>query len=417
MMDQGTAGQLLLCCLGVGADGREVPTLIQLSQDGWERLIQQATRHGVASFVYKRFISMGPCTNIPTWVMQRLREISLRTALQNLRLYHELSEVLRALQQEAIPVIVLKGAFLAEIVYGERWLRPMVDVDLLVRSADLSRVETKLLEAGFSPLKLPSLRVEYEAHHHLHPFMKSGELRIEVHSAIERPSIPFNIDTDELWKRAQPAIIGGVNALALSPEDLLLHLCLHASFTHKFRLGLRSVYDISETLRHYGDAIDWEQVSRRAGEWRIEKYVYLTLRLTQELMEVTVPEEALSLLRPNGFDPQVIVWARGQIFAEENADLSLPPNLAQLWGSKRLREKAALVLKRVFPSPEVMARMYPVSIDSNRIYLYYPTRWKDLLTEYGHLAWRLVRRDKTTMDKARQENQKTALRNWLASVT
>ena len=77
----------------------------------------------------------------------------------------------------------------------------------------------------------------------------------------------------------------------LSPEDLLLHLCLHASFTHRFRVGLRACWDILETVNHYGQAIDWDLVVRRAQAWGIGRYVYLTLRLVRDLLGAGDPAD------------------------------------------------------------------------------------------------------------------------------
>jgi hypothetical protein len=90
-------------------------------------------------------------------------------------------------------------------------------------------------------------------------------------------------------------------------------------------------------------------------------------------------------------------------------------NLAQLWGPKRVREKVALLLRIAVPSPKALAQMYPASLGSPRIYLYYPVLWRDLLRRNGRSAWRLLRRDKAARDLAEQENRRAALREWLAS--
>jgi hypothetical protein len=222
------------------------------------------------------------------------------------------------------------------------------------------------------------------------------------------------IPVEDLLRRARPTIAGG-GTLGLCSEDLLLHLCLHVSLGHQFGLGLRPFCDISETIRSYGDEIDWTQVRHRACQWAARKYVYLTLRLARDLVDAAVPEELLDALRPEGFDPQVIAWARAQIFADKRQIPSMPSNLAQLGAPKRLREKAALVLRSAFPSPGVMAQTYPAPPDSKRIYLYYPVRWRDLLRRYGRSAWRLLHRDEAMMVLAERELQKTALMEWLAS--
>jgi len=202
----------------------------------------------------------------------------------------------------------------------------------------------------------------------------------------------------------------------LSPEDLILHLCLHGSLHHKFRFGLKPFCDIAETIRHYWDEMDWEQVQLRAHQWGVSKCVYLTLYLARELLKAAVPDEVLEALKPDGFNLQVAAWAREQIFADESDSPSLSPNLAQFWGPRRLQDKAILLLKSVFPSPEVMAKMYPAPPDSPRIYLYYPVRLKDLLLRHGRATWQMLRRDEEMMALVERENRKTALSDWLASA-
>ena len=413
-MSQIADGELLLSCLGLGTDGRRAEWGEQLSNREWGSVIRQSARHGVTALLYERLKTFSLSTNIPALVMQELREIALQGAIRNLGLWSELSRVLRPLQAHGIPVIVLKGAHLAEVVYGNRALRPMVDVDILVRKRDLSRVEAHLVEMGYGRPEHPTITVDPAKHHHLPRLTKPGGCTIEVHWAIERLGTPFIIEADELWGRARPAVIAGVHALVLSPVDLVLHLCLHTSFGHKFVFGLRSFWDIAETIRYYRDEIDWEQVQSRACQWRIGKYVYLTLRLARDLVKAAVPDEVLSSLQPDGFDPQVTAWARTQIFSDEWADPHISPNVARMWGLKKLQEKAALFLKIALPRRELMARLHPVPVDSRRIYLYYPVRWQYLLRQYARAAWGLMRHDQAMGAVAERENQRTALREWLA---
>ncbi|MBM3166611.1 MAG: nucleotidyltransferase family protein [Chloroflexi bacterium] len=415
-MDQRTAGELLLYCLGMGTDETRAARLEQLSTSDWDDLIQQSARHGATPLLYRRFTTNSTNTHIPTTVMQRLREIYLYSAKENIRLYHELAKVLKTLQNDGIPVIALKGACLAEVVYGNIALRPMGDVDLLVRRTDLSRVEEKLLEMGYGSPEHPSIEEQCEKAQHLVGFTKPEAILIEIHWTIETPTSPFKVDVDGLWKRARPATIAGVKVLVLSPEDLILHLCLHGSLHHKFRFGLKPFCDIAETIRHYWDEMDWEQVQLRAHQWGVSKCVYLTLYLARELLKAAVPDEVLEALKPDGFNLQVAAWAREQIFADESDSPSLSPNLAQFWGPRRLQDKAILLLKSVFPSPEVMAKMYPAPPDSPRIYLYYPVRLKDLLLRHGRATWQMLRRDEEMMALVERENRKTALSDWLASA-
>ena len=113
-------------------------------------MLALATLHDVAPLLYERLANDASPANVPGDVLQRLREIYLMTGARNALLYRELGPVLQALQHDNIPVIVLKGAHLAALVYRHIALRPMSDIDLLVHRSDLERAVAKLHDLGFT---------------------------------------------------------------------------------------------------------------------------------------------------------------------------------------------------------------------------------------------------------------------------
>src|SRR5882724_2688893 len=212
-MDREPAGEVLLHCLGVATGDQRAP----LSDREWDDVVQESARQGITPLLYRRVQAPGRRADVPPRVAQRLRDLAIESAVKSLRLYRELAEVLGALRREGIEVIVLKGAYLAECVYGDKALRPMRDIDLMVRRCDLSRAEAKLFEMGYLQLPQPYMEWDYSECAHLHPLTKPGGALIEIHWTIESPMEPFTIDVDGLWERALPATIAGVDVLVLSP--------------------------------------------------------------------------------------------------------------------------------------------------------------------------------------------------------
>ena len=320
-MKEQSRNELLLSCLAGRSDEPMARELEQLSSSDWEVMVQQSIRHGVACLLYHRLSRMNLGVSLPSTALQSLREAYLHNAERNVGLYHELSSVLTALHNEGIPVIVLKGAYLAEGVYGDIALRPMVDVDLLVRREGLSRVKGIFIELGYG---MPdNSNAESSSHVDLRPFTKPSPIPFEVHWSLPTPH-PFRIDIDGLWERAHPATIAGVEVLGLSPEDLLLTLTLHACNHHKFGLGLISLCDISEVVRHYNGQIDYEQLHQRAREWGISNCLHLTLLLSKELLQSDVPDALLIDSGPREFDRRLVSWAKEQIFMDRKLASSRP---------------------------------------------------------------------------------------------
>ena len=415
-MDQTQIDELLLYFLRARPDKTGDGKVEPLSEADWEDLLQQSARHRITPLFYHRLRTFHPDIPIPPNVMGRLRQAYLGDDTRNLMLYYNLSRVLKILRRDGIPVIVLKGAHLAELVYGNRALRFLSDLDLLVKKDDLMRVDALLLEMGCTTTV--HNRIAGKDNNQFDYLMPKRDVILDIHWSILSSLFPFSIDTDGQWERSRPVLIAGVDVAVLCPEDLLLHLCLHAGCGHGFEPGLKLFCDISEILQHDGGGMDWGVVQRLSREWGIGKCVYLTLKLTGKLLGVALPEGLMEELKPSDFDERIVALARDQIFSRRlrtGPPLSLWPAVARFWGSARLWDKVLLFLKGFFLPREAMSRLYPPPADSIRIYFYYVVRLRDLLRSFGRDFWRLLRRDKEMQALAKEGKDLTTLKDWLMS--
>ena len=409
-VDQDHRNEMLLDCLRPEPEGVDAARLKRISTADWDHIVQQSAMQKVAPLLYHRLRARGLDQAVPPDVLQGLEALYHLNAVQNVQLYHDLGQVLSWLRQDGIPAIVLKGAFLAEIVYGNIALRPMVDMDLMVPASQVSQVVERLSAAGYRPVRPYSLEAELAVDKGLPKFARPNAPAIEVHWTITRPTRPYCISMDGLWERACPVAFASVMALGLCPEDLLLHLGLHTTYQHSFLMGLRPPCDIAETVRHFRDDLDWDVVQRRASQWGWDGGVYLALRLARDLVGAAVPDGVLRSLQPDGFDEGILADAREQLFADRQVTGSPSPDFARMWGSQGLGDKARTLLRSLFPPARIMSAMYPPPPDSPRLYLYYGVRFKDLLVRYLGVLWRLVRGDEEVVSLIERRN---ALREWL----
>lgn len=407
-IDRQLPGETLLRALGVDTVGPCDP----LADHEWDTAILESVRQGVIPLLFRQVQIAASAGDVPAGVVARLRQLAVASAAKNLRLYRELTDVLGVLRRSGIDVIVLKGAYLAEAVYGDFALRPMTDIDLLVRKRDLEATESILMAGGYSHRRQPHRDEDYSGCQHLHPLTRGDGPPVEIHWTIESPTEPFEIDIDGLWERARPARVAGVDVLVLSPEDLLLHLCLHTSFHHRLALGLRGCWDILETIRREKATIDWGQMERRARGWRAAKYVYLMLRLAKDLLGTPVPEPVLAGLTPGGLDPRVIQLARTEVLGQAS-ERSVAAPFARVSGSTRILEKVRWLARAVFPSRKVLGRIYPASRSLRTPYPYYLLRWHDLIRRSGMAVWCMVRRDEGFEAMIRREHERDVLMEWL----
>ena len=345
--------------------------------EDWEAIMAEAQWYGLGPLLYHRIKLREPDIVVPPPVAGNLRRDYLRSAAVNVRRFLALTPALQALKAAGIPTIVLKGAYLAEAVYGNLALRPMSDVDLLVHREDLGKADAALAAAGFTARELHISPPADENEFHYQN--DAAGAMIEVHWEMTKPDYPFRLDVGLLWEAAVPSRIAGAAVLVLSPEDLLIHIGLHAAI-HRFAFGPRPLCDLAEAVSRL--AVNWELLAKRARNAGVGRSVRLLLALTAELLQAAIPESGLKGIDPTL--PPAELWeeAKETVFKRESGQsqgATPHPNLVLFVGRKRWRDKLALAARRIFPSRQSIAARYPVRADSPRVFFYYPTSFRALL--------------------------------------
>jgi hypothetical protein len=310
---------------------------------------------------------------------------------------------------------VLKGADLVERVYPDVSLRPMADVDLLVRPGDLRRASALLASKGY----LPATQPHGDAHQgaiddnlHVEPVQKPGGPIVELHYAIGIPARVGGVDMEGVWARMERLRIGGAEALVLSPEDLLLHLCIHVALHHGFDAKLVQFVDLPVVVDALGDRLDWALLDRRAREWGVHRAVALTFALAGRLLGPFAPPGKAPALEVGAGEPDPVSRAERLLFQVESRGMG-SANLPVLFGTGSWREKAGLVFRRVFPSREEMAFTYRVPVGSPRIALLYPRRILELLRRHGGTVRAVAGGDAAARRVLSVEQERAALAVWM----
>ena len=386
--------------------------LIQLEPAQWEELVVLADKQRVAPLLYHHIKSHDLTGMLPAHIMTQLYTAFHANGMHNLKLYQEMGQLLKMLQANNIPAIVLKGAYLAQAVYQHRALRYMVDYDIMIQEADLSAAIEIVTALGYRPAQ--PVRLESKAVlHHLPPFFKdNGAALLELHWTITQPNRPYTIEkVDELWTRAQPFSLAGVEALTLCPEDLLLHLSVHAAYHHLFKMGLRPLYDIAQTVAHFRTELDWDAVCQRSIEWGWSRGVYLILHLSKTLLNAAIPPHVLETLKPAEVPAQLVETAKAYLFMpDDKSDDTISNNFMRMVGKRPFMDKAKLLIKRLLISRQELANAYAVPLDSPRLYLYYPIRYRDFLMNCSQQLLRYL----TGETKFKREvDQRNRLVNWM----
>ena len=400
------ASGLLLSCFRNDLPEAALEQLRGLPGSSWEGLVQAALSHNLAPFLYHSMRPLFADLTVPLEVQQRLKEAYFRSAARNMRIYNELSSILRSFNAAGVPVILLKGVHLAELVYGNIALRPMGDVDLLVKHPDLLHAHELLVAQGYAAPPQNTGNALW----HLPPYNKTNSPTVEIHYNIVNPPLSQRFAVEELWERARPVAIQGVEALTLCPEDLLLHLCAHTAIDHGLEIGLLPFFDIARIIEHYRDEIDWDRLLHRAGQWGLRNCVYLVLSLSKKMAGLSLPEHLLADSMPDAPAARELAAAEELVF---EGCTPVASDIARLFGNESLAVKLRYCLRQIFPAGEAMRVVHPQVLSRLSLFVQYLFRIKGLCKMQGRIACLLLLRDKKMREYEQIENRRNKLKDWL----
>ncbi len=216
-------------------------------------------------------------------------------ALDGGALMHEVPKLIEALARQGVPVVLLKGASLRVTLY-EAGLRPMGDIDFLIRPSDRDTTALVLSALGYRCVTTPGTapdppweatwRQENAPHVWVEPHWAFWPLSPTRHAAA----------LTEMWQRALPATVDGVSTRVLGPEDALLHFCVHLP-AHEDQRWLVPVCDIGALMQHHEGRWDWNALVERARVLGVSCFLDYSLRLAATAIDAPVPPELLAGLR------------------------------------------------------------------------------------------------------------------------
>ena len=310
--------QLLLCCARSRRDHEVSARIEALLQDeiDWGYVMQLAGRHKMVSLL-SWHLSATFREALPSTVVQELDAGFRTNGLRNLRLTGELLRLLHAFQVHEIPALPYKGPTLATLAYGNLALREFLDLDFLVREADVLRAKEVLLSNGYQPLyRMTSAReaafIRYRDQY-VYARNDTGGV-VELHWELAPRAFSFPLNTEHLWKRLERISLGGDDVLVLSAEDLLLTLCVHGTLHRWERLAW--VCDVAELIRARKD-IDWDLVMERATSLGGRRALSLGLALAESMLDADLPEKVSHTVRAESLSQALATTVEDRLFEEE----------------------------------------------------------------------------------------------------
>jgi hypothetical protein len=231
------------------------------------------------------------------------RGVQRRTWARNHMLNHGAATVLRKFHDAGIPILALKGIVLTSTCYESVSLRPMGDLDFLVKGVDRMRALDQMERFGWR-LQVGNIRPRDAADFAIRPSCvfedpANPEVSVDLHWRLLWAQHSDKADA-ALWERADPFEIGGEQCSAPCTADMLLHICVHGAKWNPVP-PLRWIVDAVLLLRSGG--VNWAHLCAQSARLRLNLPLADTLQYLRAEMRAPIPKDVLDSLANEDMRP------------------------------------------------------------------------------------------------------------------
>ncbi|MBS0477353.1 MAG: nucleotidyltransferase family protein [Proteobacteria bacterium] len=244
------------------------PDVAALREADWDRLDALA---GATLLQPLLHVQHRGDTRIPAPIAARWQAAHRHAALRAMVREAEMRACVELLDAAGYRPIALKGAWLARHAYPEPAQRPMLDVDLLLDPETALAAWDLLRQHGYSQPFAAELALAdlIRLDKHLPPLVAPRGTMFELHHRLWE--LPGRLDhaaptARDQVVRERAVTIEGIRFPCV--EDMLAHLIVHATYSHRLDCGPRVLADVGFLLQR--EAIDWAAFWPRAAQegWR-----------------------------------------------------------------------------------------------------------------------------------------------------
>jgi hypothetical protein len=365
-----------LCRFSFGVELKVMLTALAETITDWDYFFSVANAHGVVALVYHNLGKLGFLNLVSDTIAQSLRNAMMVNLSRNTRNAEAMGEVLRILNHENIKTVLLKGLALELTVYGNKGLRQMTDVDVLVSRDNCIRARKLLMDNGFESLPVKSLFLKpiiADIGKHLPTLYKNG-FAVELHQ--ELFGAGKNVLTRILYDTSVEMDINGEKCFVPEAQIFFLYLVKHL-YLHEMNneSQLRLYTDLVVLIEKYGDEIlnyDLLTYANQAGmsqilAWRIE--------LLRDLWGMSFPDWINEFIdkwyHPDSINKFVFFLKNPKDNPFPGKGQKFRNNIREIEGIHR---KILFTLGEIFPTIEFMKKRYNCKSTFSAL-LRYPPRW------------------------------------------
>lgn len=263
----------------------------------WDFILKKIIQSDIAPLAFYN-LSGFKNTEIPAWFLENLKNRRDSAIVKNLFLYREADRLIDLLTRVNISAIALKGAFMSDIIYQNIDVRPLSDIDILIKKSDLEKTEAMMQKNSYIKIGGDLAAMQYIPDH------GQSKTLIELHHALNIPN-DISLPEDFMWSRAEKKEKSPAGMLYPSIEDSIIYAALHffhhiseAFLLYAALPSLKSILDIHEIISKKQNEIDWNYIVEFSKKYKIRYILYLSLSLSKTYFKTPVKAGIINELKP-----------------------------------------------------------------------------------------------------------------------
>lgn len=260
--------------------------------EDWDFLLTLMKRHRVFSLCADRLLSVLSASPgiVPDRVSPLLHNRLRANMLTGMRQISEARKLSALLADKGISCVILKGAPVSAMAFGNPTLRDARDIDILIDIRNLDEAEACLTGAGLSlekpTFRSPFTRTLFRRYSHEYLFKTPTGILVELKTRLHPTESLTPLRTAEALGRRQSVRILDQTLPVLAADDLLMYLCSHGARHCWFRL--KWLADIAALVAQIPEhtLLDQLEAARRTGS---EVPLLEGLLLSRDWLECPLP--------------------------------------------------------------------------------------------------------------------------------
>lgn len=271
--------------------------------EDWAELVEKVKLNDVGPAVHLGLLRTSLAAAVPKELVAAARGRYDAIAARNRRRWREARELFAALRGAGVDVILLKGGYFAEALWGDPGYKKMNDLDILIPAAGIKAALGVYRARGYLPLVLfeggDPEAIDPAKTHHLPSFVSADfEFVLGTHWDLVSAKSGIRLDVARIWRDAVPLDFHGVELRRMSAEDNLHHLAVHF---HHYKTGVKELSDIWNYAA-FAAPVDWDRLLAMIRAAGSASRAYYCLSLADAIEPLGAPEAFFAALRAEADD-------------------------------------------------------------------------------------------------------------------